>query len=46
MKYQAKSWWEHLEEKERELLIELLYDLNLQEYMIYDEDGNITGRLM
>ena len=41
MKNGVKRWWERLTEKEKGLLLEFLYDLNLKEYgIIVDEKTN------
>lgn len=39
------SWWNKLSENEQNLLIELLYDLDLQDYFVMDKDGNLIERL-
>jgi hypothetical protein len=37
----ALSWWSRLDEKEQDKLIELLYSLDLQDFVEMDKDGNI-----
>ena len=46
MNYKVTLWWQRLSEKEQNILIELLYDLNLDEYVEMDKDGNIIGRFV
>jgi len=41
----VRSWWGYLSEKERNILITLLYNLNLAEYVNIDKDGKILGLL-
>ena len=38
---QALSWWNYLEQEEQDILIELLYKLDLPEYVEMDSDGRI-----
>jgi len=39
------SWWEKLSDDERNILIELLYNLPLDEYISKDTDGTYIGLL-
>jgi hypothetical protein len=32
MRYECKLWWEHLTEKEKELLIEMLFGMDLEAF--------------
>lgn len=34
------SWWEKLSQKERDILKAVLYDLDLNDYVEVDSDGN------
>lgn len=36
----VSNWWERLSEDERELLITLLYNLQLSNYVEIDKEGN------
>jgi hypothetical protein len=38
---QALSWWQYLSEEEQNILIELLYKLDLPEYVEMDGDGKV-----
>ena len=40
---QALSWWKYLSEDEQEILITLLYRLDLRDYVEMDEDGKILN---
>lgn len=40
---QAISWFETLSENEQDILIELLYNLDLQEYVNMDKFGNVLS---
>jgi len=40
---QALSWWKYLTEDEQEILITLLYRLDLRDYVEMDEDGKILN---
>lgn len=44
MDYTKLLWWKRLSEKEQNILIELLYDLDLTEYVEMDKDGNILKK--
>jgi hypothetical protein len=39
------SWWNKLSETEQDMLLEFLYDLDLSEYFVLDNDGTIVERL-
>ena len=41
MKYEIESWWKKLSEKEKEILIEVLWKMDLTEYGVYSD--TITG---
>jgi hypothetical protein len=38
---QALTWWNYLEMEEQDILIELLYKLDLKDYVEMNEDGKI-----
>jgi len=39
------GWWNKLSDKEQDMLIELLYELDLNDYFEMDGDGNLIKRL-
>jgi len=41
MDMEVLLWWQRLEEKEQNILIELLHKLDLKDYVRMDADGNI-----
>ena len=40
---QALSWWGYLTEEEQNILITLLYNLDLQDYVEMDKDGVVLS---
>jgi len=40
---QALSWWKYLSDKEQDILIELIYNMDLTDYVNMDAEGNILG---
>ena len=45
MDYKKLLWWQRLSEEEQNVLIELLYDLDLKDYVKMDDDGHILERI-
>ena len=45
MEEKVRMWWDMLSEEEQNILKEVLYDLDLKDYVDMDKDGNITGRI-
>jgi len=43
MDYKKILWWKRLSESEQNVLIELLYNLELMDYVEMDADGEIVG---
>ena len=43
MSYQAIRWWHLLKEEEQNILITLLFNLDLSDYVEMDKDGNIIN---
>jgi hypothetical protein len=41
--YTIQIWWQRLSEGEQNVLIELLYKLNLEEHVNHDECGTILS---
>ena len=39
MDYKIVNWWDNLSEKEKNLLIELLWNLDLEDYIKTDKEG-------
>lgn len=40
MNYTIKFWWDSLKEKEKNVLIELLYNMDLKDFVETDAGGN------
>ncbi len=43
--YTKRLWWNRLSDREQNILIDLLYDLDLAEYVKIDDEGRYIDRI-